>query len=101
MSQDVEVQVLSWTPLFSRSKEKRDATPKGAKYALVAQTEEHRISNPLVRGSSPFWGAICGRGGMAYALVLGTKFCGFESLRPYHPFIGKHEQFAILAQTRV
>ena len=39
MSQGVEVQVLSWTPLFSRSKEKRDATPKGAKYASLAQLD--------------------------------------------------------------
>ena len=39
MSQGVEVQVLSWTPLFSRSKEKRDATPFGAKYASLAQLD--------------------------------------------------------------
>ena len=45
MSQGVEVQVLSWTPLFSRSKEKRDARllylkDKGRpKYASLAQLD--------------------------------------------------------------
>ena len=43
MSQGVEVQVLSWTPLFSRSKEKRDATPKGAKYASLAQLDRATV----------------------------------------------------------
>lgn len=49
MSQGVEVQVLSWTPLFSRSKEKRDATPIGAKYASLAQLDS---SNRLLSGRS-------------------------------------------------
>ena len=49
MSQGVEVQVLSWTPLFSRSKQKRDATPFGAKYASLAQLDS---SNRLLSGRS-------------------------------------------------
>ena len=52
MSQGVEVQVLSWTPLFSRSKEKRDATPVGAKYASLAQLDSSNCllsSRSLVR----------------------------------------------------
>ena len=56
------------------------------KFAGIAQLEVRRTRNAQVIGSIPVASSICGYGGMADTLVLGTnaRACRFKSCYPHH-----------------